>query len=75
MPLMDGYEFVEQIRNTERFAKAPVFLVTGKNIASGAETRRVQSLNIKRVLEKPVNEAEILKELDSACHASEIVEA
>ena len=75
MPLMDGYEFVEQIRNTERFAKSPVFLVTGKNITSGAETRRIESLSIKRVLEKPVNEAEILKELDSACHASEIVEA
>ena len=52
MPLMDGYEFLEQIRNNKRFTDTPVFLVTGKNITSGAETRRIQNLNVKRVFEK-----------------------
>ena len=75
MPLMDGYEFLEQIRSNERFTNTPVFLVTGKNIDSGAETRRIQNLNVKRVFEKPVDETEILKELDIACQASETVEA
>ena len=75
MPLMDGYEFLEQIRNNKRFTDTPVFLVTGKNITSGAETRRIQNLNVKRVFEKPVDETEILKELDIACQASETVEA
>ena len=67
MPLMDGYEFVEQLKNVEGLIDPVIFLITGKKIGDGAETRRFEALNVQRLFQKPVNEEELISALDRAC--------
>lgn len=67
MPLMDGYEFVEQLKNVEGLIDPVIFLITGKKIGGGAETRRFEALNVQRLFQKPVNEEELISALDRAC--------
>ena len=71
MPLMDGYEFIEKLRQTEKNADATVVLITGKTITEGAEQRRLESLNIAKLFEKPVPEKEFISALDNSCFALE----
>ncbi len=61
MPLMDGYEFVERLRKMDAYRKAPVFLITAKD----SDERRTSSLDIARVLRKPVDGTELIGLLDS----------
>ena len=61
MPLMDGYEFVERLRKMDAYRKAPVFLITAKD----SDERRTSSLDIARVLRKPVDGTELIALLDS----------
>ena len=71
MPLMDGYEFIEKLRASEKNIDATVVLITGKKITEGAEQRRIESLNIAKLFEKPVPEQEFISALDNSCFALE----
>ena len=64
MPLMDGYEFIERLRDEEGYTDATVFMITGKNIEEGAEKRRLFALQVDKVFEKPVPAKEFIVELD-----------
>lgn len=48
LPLMNGIEFLSELKNNKLFFKVPVVLVTGQ-----IGTPRLE--NVKKVLEKPVN--------------------
>ena len=69
MPLMDGYEFVERLREQPGLSAAPVFMITGKKISDGPEKRRLAALNATEFFEKPINEDDIIAALDKACLA------
>ena len=64
---MDGYEFIERLRDEEGHTDATVFMITGKNIEEGAEKRRLFALQVDKVFEKPVPESEFIAELDKKC--------
>ena len=69
MPLMDGYEFVERLREQPGLSAAPVFMITGKKISDGPEKRRLAALKATEFFEKPINEDDIIAALDKACLA------
>ena len=71
MPLMDGYEFIEKLRESAKHSSSTVFMITGKTITEGAEKRRIESLGISKVFEKPVPEKDLIYELDSKCLPSQ----
>ena len=67
MPLMDGYEFIERLRDREGYTDATVFMITGKNIEQGAEKQRLVALQVDKVFEKPIPASEFIAELDKKC--------
>ena len=64
---MDGYEFIERLRDREGYTDATVFMITGKNIEQGAEKQRLVALQVDKVFEKPIPASEFIAELDKKC--------
>lgn len=55
MPVMDGYEVIQRIRETEKFKKLPVIAVTAKDSLEEREVLLMKGFNA--VVAKPVNAA------------------
>lgn len=65
MPLMDGFEFVEQIRKQRETAGLPVFYVTSRRNAEDRE--RAATLGALGYYEKPVDAKALIDALDQCC--------
>lgn len=61
MPEMDGFQFVERVREDERFDGIPIIIASSANEAGHAE--RGRELGIFRYLTKPVIHSELLATL------------
>lgn len=58
MPIMDGFEVAEQLRQREDLASIPVILFTGD--ARGTHEAKAQSSGIARVVYKPMIPFELM---------------
>ena len=67
MPIMDGFEFIEKLRQLDRYSEAPVFMITGKTTIGSVEQRRLKNLKVMELFEKPVPEEDLLNALDLSC--------
>jgi two-component system response regulator FixJ len=65
MPAMDGLELVQVLRTRE--IAAPVIMITGR--ATRDLRRRAEKLGIRRVIEKPLPDGELLKAVRAAIAA------
>jgi CheY-like chemotaxis protein len=50
MPEMDGFEFLERVRENERWRRIPAIILTSKDLTS--EERQQLNGNVERVLRK-----------------------
>lgn len=65
MPIMDGFEFLERLRQIPRHAETPVFFVTVR--ASKNDRLRALRLGVKEYFIKPIDTNELLNALDRHC--------
>ena len=64
MPEMDGFDFVEQVRNDANLSGALILMLTSADQRGGIG--RCQSLGISRYLVKPIGKAELLRTIKAA---------
>jgi|ETNmetMinimDraft_13_1059891.scaffolds.fasta_scaffold02215_2 chemotaxis protein histidine kinase CheA/ActR/RegA family two-component response regulator len=65
MPVMDGFEFIEQVRRVPGREKTPVVVITGRD--SMYERERTEKLGINDYMTKPVDADELISRLDHHC--------
>ncbi len=57
MPLMNGFEFVEELRRDDRFAATPIFICTTSNHPSDIE--RIKSHGVQGYVVKPISNGQL----------------
>ena len=65
MPLMDGYELIENLRKSSSYKSTPVFVISGGHVNKESILTRLEDLDVSNFFEKPVDLAGLLTELDS----------
>ncbi|MEK9914403.1 MAG: response regulator, partial [Paracoccaceae bacterium] len=65
MPLMDGYEIIENLRRTSSYKNTPIFVISGGHVNKENILTRLEDLNIANFYEKPVDLEALIEELDS----------
>ena len=65
MPVMDGFDFIEQVRRVPGRENTPVVVITGRD--TGFERERASKLGIKDFLTKPIDADELISCLDQYC--------
>ncbi len=65
MPLMDGYELIENLRRTSSYKNTPIFVISGGHVNKENILTRLEDLNIANFYEKPVDLEALIEELDS----------
>lgn len=63
MPKMDGFEFVKNIKNTEKYSKIPVIMITSRTADKHKEY--AFSLGANGFLGKPYNEEELMANISA----------
>lgn len=63
MPKMDGFEFVKNIKNTEKYSKIPVIMITSRTADKHKEY--AFSLGANGFLGKPYNEEELMANINA----------
>ena len=64
MPLMDGYELIENLRKTSSYKNAPIFVISGGHVNKENILTRLEDLNVANFYEKPVDLETLIAELD-----------
>ena len=64
MPLMDGYELIENLRKSSSYKSTPVFVISGGHVNKESILTRLEDLDVSNFFEKPVDLAGLLTELD-----------
>ena len=65
MPLMDGIEFVERLRQMPQYTDSPVVFITGRTTVN--EQDRAASLGVEDYFIKPVEPELLIRTLDRHC--------
>ena len=65
MPLMDGYELIENLRKTSSYKNTPIFVISGGHVNKENILTRLEDLNVANFYEKPVDLEALIAELDS----------
>ena len=65
MPLMDGYELIENLRKTSSYKNAPIFVISGGHVNKENILTRLEDLNVANFYEKPVDLEALIAELDN----------
>lgn len=65
MPLMDGYELIENLRKSSIYNNTPVFVISGGHVDRENILSRLEDLNISNFYEKPVDLESLIAELDN----------
>ncbi len=64
MPLMDGYELIENLRKSSSYKSTPVFVISGGHVNKDTILTRLEDLDVSNFYEKPVDLGSLLTELD-----------
>ena len=64
MPLMDGYELIENLRKSSSYKSTPVFVISGGHVNKDNILTRLEDLDVSNFYEKPVDLDSLLTELD-----------
>ena len=64
MPLMDGYELIENLRKSSSYKSTPVFVISGGHVNKDTILTRLEDLDVSNFYEKPVDLGSLLAELD-----------
>lgn len=64
MPRMDGFEFLQALRNLEGYVHKPVIAMSG--LASSADHRRIKEAGFARYIDKPFDVVRLLAAIDVA---------
>jgi len=64
MPLMDGYELIENLRKSSSYKSTPVFVISGGHVNKDTILTRLEDLDVSNFYEKPVDLDSLLTELD-----------
>ena len=65
MPLMDGYELIENLRKSSIYNNTPVFVISGGHVDRENILSRLEDLNVSNFYEKPVDLEVLIAELDT----------
>ena len=65
MPLMDGYELIENLRKSSIYNSTPVFVISGAHVDRENILSRLEDLNVSNFYEKPVDLEALITELDN----------
>jgi CheY-like chemotaxis protein len=65
MPLMDGYELIENLRKSSIYNNTPVFVISGGHVERENILSRLEDLNVSNFYEKPVDLEALIAELDN----------
>ena len=65
MPLMDGYELIENLRKSSSYKSTPVFVISGGHVNKDTILTRLEDLDVSNFYEKPVDLGSLLTELDN----------
>ena len=65
MPLMDGYELIENLRKSSIYNNTPVFVISGGHVERENILSRLENLNVSNFYEKPVDLEALITELDN----------
>ncbi|MFL2795987.1 MAG: chemotaxis protein CheW [Paracoccaceae bacterium] len=64
MPLMDGYELIENLRKSSSYKNTPIFVISGGHVNKESILTRLEDLDVSKFFEKPVDLAALLTEVD-----------
>ena len=64
MPLMDGYELIENLRKSSSYKSTPIFVISGGHVNKDTILTRLEDLDVSNFYEKPVDLSSLLTELD-----------
>ncbi len=64
MPLMDGYELIENLRKSSSYKNTPIFVISGGHVNKDTILTRLEDLDVSNFYEKPVDLDSLLTELD-----------
>ena len=64
MPLMDGYELIENLRKNSPYKSTPVFVISGGYVNKESILTRLENLDVSNFYEKPVDLEALIAELD-----------
>ena len=64
MPLMDGYELIENLRKSSSYKSTPIFVISGGHVNKDTILTRLEDLDVSNFYEKPVDLDSLLTELD-----------
>ena len=64
MPLMDGYELIENLRKSSTYNNTPVFVISGGHVDRENILSRLEGSNVSNFYEKPVDLEALIAELD-----------
>jgi len=68
LPLMNGFELIDKIRNDKRYAKIPIVLITGDS--STVTRSQAFQKGASAYFSKPYSPADVRHELERLLHAS-----
>jgi CheY-like chemotaxis protein len=71
MPVMDGLQLIEKLRNTEQTKNIPIVLLTARNFAIDDE--RQQQLRISECITKPFSPKELLRTIEDIIYQGDMV--
>lgn len=72
MPVMNGVELIEKLRQNEQLKDIPVILLTARSFAIDDEQR--QKLGISQCLSKPFSPKELLREIEDILHEAVVAQ-
>ena len=71
MPVMDGLQLIEKLRDTEQTKNIPIVLLTARNFAIDDE--RQQRLRISECITKPFSPKELLRTIEDIIYRGAMV--
>ena len=72
MPLMDGYELIDRLRNRHEHKNTPIFLISGVHMNKENSVSLLSEKKVQNFFEKPVDLESLLADLDEFCEIGQI---
>ena len=72
MPLMDGYELIDRLRNRHEHKNTPIFLISGVHMNKENSVSLLSEKKVQNFFEKPVDLESLIADLDEFCEIGQI---
>ena len=72
MPLMDGYELIDRLRNRHEHKNTPIFLISGVHMNKENSVSLLNEKKVQNFFEKPVDLESLIADLDEFCEIGQI---